>query len=41
VHVAVRGADRALAVYDAARSFVPELGAIAANSPFLDARDSV
>ncbi len=40
VHVALRGADRALAVYNAARSFVPELGAIAANSPFLDARDS-
>ena len=40
MHVAVRGADRALAVYDAARSFVPELGAIAANSPFLDTRDT-
>ena len=40
VHVAVPGADRALAVYNAAREFLPELGALAANSPFLDAQDS-
>jgi carboxylate-amine ligase len=40
VHVAVPGADRALAVYNASRSFLPELGALAANSPFLDAADT-
>ena len=40
VHVAVPGADRALAVYNAARSFLPEIGALAANSPFLDGRDT-
>jgi glutamate---cysteine ligase / carboxylate-amine ligase len=40
VHVAVPGADRALAVYNAARSFLPELGALAANSPFLDGEDT-
>jgi carboxylate-amine ligase len=40
VHVAVPGADRALAVFNAARSFLPELAALAANSPFLDGRDT-
>ena len=40
VHVAVAGADRALAVYNAARSFLPELTALAANSPFLDGVDT-
>jgi glutamate---cysteine ligase / carboxylate-amine ligase len=40
VHVAVPGADRALAVYNAARSFLPELTALAANSPFADGEDS-
>ena len=40
VHVAVSGADRALAVYNAARSFLPELIALAANSPFLDGEDT-
>lgn len=40
VHVAVRGADRALAVYNAARSYLPELGALAANSPFVDGADT-
>jgi carboxylate-amine ligase len=40
VHVGVPGADRALAVYNAARSFLPELGALAANSPFLDGRET-
>jgi carboxylate-amine ligase len=40
VHVAVPGADRALAVYNSARSFLPEIGAIGANSPFLDGRDT-
>jgi carboxylate-amine ligase len=40
VHVAIAGADRALAVYNAARSFLPELTALAANSPFLDGADT-
>ncbi len=34
VHVGVAGAARALAVYNAARSHLPELAALAANSPF-------
>ena len=34
VHVAVGGADRALAVYNALRSHLPELAALAANAPF-------
>jgi carboxylate-amine ligase len=34
VHVAVRGPDRALAVHNALRSYLPELAALAANSPF-------
>lgn len=34
VHVGVAGADRALAVYNALRSYLPELCALAANSPF-------
>src|SRR3954454_8965566 len=33
VHVAVRGADRALAVLNALRSFLPELAALAGNAP--------
>lgn len=40
VHVAIRGAERALAVYNALRSYLPELGAIAANSPFHEGRDT-
>jgi carboxylate-amine ligase len=40
VHVAVRGAERALAVYNAARSYLPEIGALAANSPYVDGEDS-
>jgi carboxylate-amine ligase len=40
VHVAVRGADRALAVHDALRSHLPELAALAANGPYHDGRDS-
>ena len=40
VHVAVRGADRALAVYNALRSYLPELAAAAANAPFYEGRDS-
>ncbi len=34
VHVAVRGADRALAVYNGLRRYLPELAALAANAPF-------
>jgi carboxylate-amine ligase len=40
VQVAVGGAERALAVYNAARSYLPEIAALAANSPFLDGRDT-
>jgi carboxylate-amine ligase len=34
VHVAVPGAERALAVYNALRSYLPLIAAIGANSPF-------
>jgi carboxylate-amine ligase len=40
VHVAIRGAERALAVYNALRSFLPELAALAANAPFHGGRDT-
>jgi len=40
VHLAVRGADRALAVYNALRSYLPELAAMAANAPFYEGADS-
>ena len=40
VHVAVPGADRALAVYNALRSYLPLLAAVAANAPFYEGRDS-
>jgi carboxylate-amine ligase len=40
VHVAIGGPARALAVYNAARSYLPELAALAANSPFLGGRDT-
>jgi carboxylate-amine ligase len=40
VHVAVPGADRALAVYNALRSHLPDLAAAAANAPFYEGRDS-
>ena len=40
VHVGVQGADRAIAIADALRAYVPELLALSASSPFLDARDS-
>ena len=40
VHVAIGDADRALAVYNALRSYVPELAALSANSPFLEGRDT-
>jgi carboxylate-amine ligase len=40
VHVAIRGADRALAVYNGLRAYLPELAALAANAPFHDGRDT-
>jgi carboxylate-amine ligase len=40
VHVAVGGADRTLAVYNALRAHLPELAALAANAPFHDGRDT-
>jgi glutamate---cysteine ligase / carboxylate-amine ligase len=40
VHVAVAGADRALAVYNAARAYLPLLGALAANAPFYEGKDT-
>ncbi len=40
VHVAVGGADRTLAVYNAMRSHLPELAALAANARWYEGRDS-
>lgn len=40
VHVAVGGADRTLAVHDTLRSYLPEIGALATNSPFAEGRDT-
>jgi glutamate---cysteine ligase / carboxylate-amine ligase len=40
VHVAVRPADRALAVYNALRSYLPDLAGLAANAPFYAGRDT-
>jgi carboxylate-amine ligase len=40
VHVAVRGPERALAVYNALRSHLPELAALASNGPFHGGRDT-
>ena len=40
VHVAVGGADRTLAVYNALRSYLPELSALAANSRWYEGRES-
>jgi carboxylate-amine ligase len=40
VHVRVPGDRRALAVYNALRSYLPELAALAANGPFLAGRDT-
>jgi glutamate---cysteine ligase / carboxylate-amine ligase len=39
-HVAVRGADRTLAVYNALRGWLPEVLALAANAPFYQGEDS-
>lgn len=40
VHVRVRGADRAVGVYNGMRSLLPELAALAANAPFHEGRDT-
>ncbi|MDX6726082.1 MAG: glutamate---cysteine ligase / carboxylate-amine ligase, partial [Baekduia sp.] len=40
VHVAVAGADRALAVYNGLREQLPALAALGAASPFYEGRDS-
>jgi len=40
IHVAVGGADRTLAVYNALRSHLPVLAALAANAPFHAGRDT-
>lgn len=40
VHVGVGGADRALAVYNVARSYLPLLAALAANAPYYEGRDT-
>lgn len=40
VHVAVGGAERTLAVYNALRSYLPEISALAANSRWHEDRDS-
>ena len=40
VHVGVGGADRALSVFNALRSHLPEIAALAANAPFYGGRDS-
>jgi carboxylate-amine ligase len=40
VHVGIAGADRAIAVHDALRSFLPELLALSASSPFVEAVNS-
>jgi carboxylate-amine ligase len=36
VHVAIRGADRAIAVHNALRVFLPDLLALSASSPFVE-----
>jgi glutamate---cysteine ligase / carboxylate-amine ligase len=40
VQVAVGDADRALAVYNAARSYLPLIAAVAANAPYYEGRDT-
>ena len=37
VHIGIAGADRAIAVHDALRNFLPELLALSASSPFTEA----
>jgi glutamate---cysteine ligase / carboxylate-amine ligase len=40
VHVAVGGHERALGVYNALRSYLPEIAALAANAPFYAGQDT-
>ena len=40
VHVAVRGAERTLAVYNAMRGYLPDLLALASNAPFYGGEDT-
>jgi carboxylate-amine ligase len=40
VHVSIGSADRAVAVYNAARSYLPLLAALAANAPFYEGHDT-
>jgi carboxylate-amine ligase len=40
VHVAVGGAERTLAVYNALRAYLPLIAALAANAPFYEGADS-
>src|SRR3954471_14436600 len=40
VHVGIAGADRAIAVHDALRNFLPEILALSASSPFVESVDS-
>jgi carboxylate-amine ligase len=40
VHVGIRGADRAIAVCNVVRQFLPELLALSASSPFVEGVDS-
>jgi glutamate---cysteine ligase / carboxylate-amine ligase len=40
VHVGIRGADRAIAVTDGLRNFLPELLALSASSPFVENIDT-
>jgi glutamate---cysteine ligase / carboxylate-amine ligase len=40
VHVGIRGADRAIAVHNGLRGFLPELLALSASSPFVEAVDT-
>jgi carboxylate-amine ligase len=40
VHVAIRGADRAIAVLDAVRNYLPEILTLSASSPFVEGVNS-
>ena len=40
IHVAIAGHERALAVYNALRSYLPEIAALAANAPYYAGRDT-
>jgi glutamate---cysteine ligase / carboxylate-amine ligase len=40
IHVAISGVERALAVHDAIRRHLPELAALAGNSPYHEGRDT-